>query len=165
MISSGDSRSHLSSKMNSINAFAAAPMMTIRSSNPQDDDHAIITTTAATIGESNSYYSNHEPLNARHSSNDTDVHHNAMHSNQEDDDDEHEHEALLGGSATSVTAAKAFPSPSSPRNCCQRCCFLCTRCASLRARYCTMQCVATFVLWGTITSLLIAIVWYSYELW
>jgi Organic solute transporter Ostalpha len=167
MLSAEESCSHISNKMSNSNTFAVAPIMTIRSSNPQEDDHAVVTITAATIGEPNhqlshSYYSNQEPLNSRLSTNDTVIHHNR---NEEDDEeDENEHEALLGVPATAA-AAKAFASSSAPRHrCCQRCCFLCTRCASLRARYCTMQCVATFVLWGTITSLLIAIVWYSYEL-
>lgn len=56
----------------------------------------------------------------------------------------------------------------SVRYCCC-CCTLSSPSSSLRRNTgsnsaCTMQCVATAVLWGTITALLFAIVWYSYEL-
>ena len=62
------------------------------------------------------------------------------------------------------------PCVRSVRYCCC-CCFCCTSSSSsssLRRNSsnssCTMQCVATAVLWGTVTALLFAIVWYSYEL-
>ena len=77
---------------------------------------------------------------------------------------------------TRVTLRFCQPFLRVARYCCGSCC-CCGCCGSVlpsssprrenstsNSSVCTMQCVATAVLWGTITALLFAIVWYSYEL-
>lgn len=83
--------------------------------------------------------------------------------------------AVSSSSSSSTLVRRVFsyvyirfcqPCIRSMRYCC--CCCFCNASSSSRrntsSSACTMQCVATAVLWGTITALLFAIVWYSYEL-